>query len=128
MNPNAVDAVVVSYDSASTIDACLRALLAQPELASVRVVDNGSRDDTVSRVEALAAADPRIVLRRQPGNPGFAAGCNAGAAVSAATGPSPWLLFVNPDVELPDDPELAEFFRELDLRVRVELAKHERFA
>lgn len=102
MNPNAVDAVVVSYDSGSTIDACLRALLAQPELASLRVVDNGSRDDTVSRVEALAAADPRIVLRRQPGNPGFAAGCNAGAAVSAATGPSPWLLFVNPDVELPD--------------------------
>jgi len=102
LNPNAVDAVVVSYDSGSTIDACLRALLAQPELASVRVVDNGSRDDTVSRVEALAAADPRIVLRRQPGNPGFAAGCNAGAAVSAATGPSPWLLFVNPDVELPD--------------------------
>lgn len=32
------------------------------------------------------------------------------------------------DVELPEDPELAEFFRELDLRVRVELAKHERFA
>lgn len=101
MNPNAVDAVVVSYDSASTIDACLRALLAQPELASLRVVDNGSRDDTVPRVEAMAASDPRIVLRRQPGNPGFAAGCNAGAAVGVAGGPSPWLLFVNPDVALP---------------------------
>ena len=101
MKPNAVDAVVVSYDSASTIDDCLRALLAQPELASVRVVDNGSRDDTVARVEAMAAADPRIVLLRQPGNPGFAAGCNAGAAESAANGPSSWLLFVNPDVALP---------------------------
>jgi GT2 family glycosyltransferase len=97
LNPNVVDAVVVSYDSASTIDACLRALLVQPELASVRVVDNGSRDDTVRRVEAMAAGDPRIVLIRQPGNPGFAAGCNAGARSSA----SPWLLFVNPDVELP---------------------------
>lgn len=101
MNPNAVDAVVVSYDSASTIDACLSALLAQPELASLRVVDNGSRDDTVARVEAMAAADPRIVLLRQPGNPGFAAGCNAGAAESVASGPSSWLLFVNPDVALP---------------------------
>jgi hypothetical protein len=30
LNPNAVDAVVVSYDSASTIDASLRALLLQP--------------------------------------------------------------------------------------------------
>lgn len=101
MNPNAVDAVVVSYDSASTIDACLRALLVQPELASVRVVDNGSRDDTVRRVEAMAAGDPRLVLIRQPRNPGFAAGCNAGARAVARSEPSPWLLFVNPDVELP---------------------------
>jgi len=101
LNPSAVDAVVVSYDSASTIDHCLRALLVQPELASVRVVDNGSRDDTVHRVEAMAAGDPRIVLIRQPGNPGFAAGCNAGARAVARSEPSPWLLFVNPDVELP---------------------------
>ncbi|MCZ8062315.1 glycosyltransferase family 2 protein [Silanimonas sp.] len=101
MNPNAVDAVVVSYDSASTIDASLRALLLQPELASVRVVDNGSRDDTVRRVEAMAAGDPRIVLIRQPDNPGFAAGCNAGACAVARGEPSPWLLFVNPDLELP---------------------------
>jgi GT2 family glycosyltransferase len=101
LNPTAVDAVVVSYDSAPTIDACLRALLLQPEVASVRVVDNGSRDDTVRRVEALAAADLRIVLIRQPGNPGFAAGCNAGARASARGEPTPWLLFVNPDVALP---------------------------
>jgi len=103
LNPNAVDAVVVSYDSASTIDACLRALLVQPELASVRVVDNGSRDDTVRRVEAAAAGDPRIILIRQPGNPGFAAGCNAGARAVARGETSPWLLFVNPDLELPAD-------------------------
>ncbi|MGL6290778.1 MAG: glycosyltransferase family 2 protein [Silanimonas sp.] len=103
MNPYAVDAVVVSYDSASTIDACLRALLAQPEAASVRVVDNGSHDDTVRRVEAMAASDPRIVLIQQPGNPGFAAGCNAGALAPFGGGPSPWLLFVNPDLELPAD-------------------------
>jgi GT2 family glycosyltransferase len=101
LNPNAVDAVVVSYDSASTIDASLRALLLQPELASVRVVDNGSRDDTVRRVEAMAAGDSRIVLIRQPDNPGFAAGCNAGARAVARGEPSPWLLFVNPDLELP---------------------------
>lgn len=101
MNPSAVDAVVVSYDSASTIESCLRALLAQPEVVRVHVVDNGSRDDTVPRVDAMAAADPRIVPLCQPANPGFAAGCNAGARASMAGEPSPWLLFVNPDVELP---------------------------
>lgn len=92
-----VDAVVVSYDSATTIDACLAALLAQPALASLRVVDNGSRDDTRERVRALATGEPRLSLAEQPHNPGFAAACNAGARVGSA----PWLLFVNPDLELP---------------------------
>ena len=40
MNPNAVDAVVVSYDSGSTIDACLRALLAQPEAYEIVSFNN----------------------------------------------------------------------------------------
>ena len=93
-----VDAVVVSYDSASTIEACLRALLRQPEVTTVQVVDNGSRDDTTARVIAIAAKDARVHLIEQPDNPGFAAGCNAGARAGRAS----WLLFVNPDVELPD--------------------------
>ena len=93
-----VDAVVVSYDSASTIEACLRALLRQPELTTVQVVDNGSSDDTVARVRATAATDRRVALIEQPDNPGFAAACSAGARAGRA----PWLLFVNPDVELPD--------------------------
>lgn len=94
-----VAAVVVSYDSASTIERCLAALLAQPGLAALCVVDNGSRDDTRARVRAIAAADPRVQLVELPGNPGFAAGCNAGAAAVEAG----WLLFVNPDLELPDN-------------------------
>ncbi|HAI59183.1 MAG TPA: glycosyltransferase family 2 protein [Xanthomonadaceae bacterium] len=96
--PAGVDAVVVTCDSASTIDACLAALLAQPALVHVSVIDNGSRDDTAARVRAIAAADGRISLSELPHNPGFAAGCNAGAVF----GTSPWLLFVNPDLELPD--------------------------
>jgi len=93
-----VDAVVVTYESAATIERALATLLAQPGLSRVCVVDNGSRDDTVARVRRLAAHDPRIDLQEHPGNPGFAAGCNAGAATST----TPWLLFVNPDLELPD--------------------------
>jgi GT2 family glycosyltransferase len=97
LNPGAVDAVVVTYDSASTIDACLRALLAQPEISRVAVVDNGSGDDTLARVRAIAAGDARLGVGQLADNPGFAAGCNAGAMGGA----SPWLLFVNPDLELP---------------------------
>ena len=101
MNRGAVDAVVVTYDSASTIEPCLRALLMQPEVASVRVVDNGSRDDTRRRVEAIAALEPRVSWIARAGNPGFAAGCNAGARAGNGASPSPWLLFANPDLELP---------------------------
>lgn len=97
MPPVSVDAVVVTYDSASTIDACLASLLAQAAAGRIIVVDNGSRDATVERVQAIAGREPRIILREQPGNPGFAAGCNAGAGEGSAR----WLLFVNPDVELP---------------------------
>lgn len=92
-----VAAVVVSYNSAATLTACLAALRAQPELAEIRVIDNGSRDASAAQVAALAASEPRLRLLRLPGNPGFAAACNLGAAASRA----PWLLFVNPDIELP---------------------------
>ncbi|MFN3965172.1 glycosyltransferase family 2 protein [Silanimonas lenta] len=92
-----VDAVVVAYDSASTLEACLHSLLAQPPLVRLVVVDNGSRDDSRARVRAMAAGEPRLSLLELDHNPGFAAACNAGAAA----GDSPWLLFVNPDCELP---------------------------
>lgn len=92
-----VDAVVVAYDSATTIEACHAALRRQPEVGRIIVVDNGSRDDTCARLRAIAFRDPRLVVLERPGNPGFAAGCNAGAEASGA----PWLLFANPDVELP---------------------------
>ncbi len=92
-----VAAVVVSYNSAATLEACIDALRAQPELVELRVIDNGSSDASLDRLVALAAREPRLRLLRLPGNPGFAAACNLGAAASRA----PWLLFVNPDVELP---------------------------
>ncbi len=93
-----VVAVVVAYDSASTMERCILSLQAQPEIIAIRVIDNGSRDDTVTCIRALAARDARIVLIELPHNPGFAAGCNAGAAGVTR----PWLLFVNPDLELPE--------------------------
>lgn len=91
-----VAAVVVSYNSASTLQACLDALLAEGAVAEVCVVDNGSRDDSVALLRARAASEPRLRVLEQPSNPGFAAGCNRGAENTIA----PFLLFVNPDVVL----------------------------
>ncbi len=51
-----------------------------PDLRII-VIDDGSLDGTAARVEALATADPRIELIRQPANAGKAAALNAGLAV-----------------------------------------------
>lgn len=87
-------AVVVTFQSGSTIDACLQRLRAARDIAEIRVVDNGSHDDTMEVVQRHASHDPRVRFIANPDNPGFAAANNQGVAVSA----SPWVAFINPDV------------------------------
>ena len=93
MNAAGVAAIVVSHDSAETIDDCLSRLRASEGVAEIRVIDNASRDDTLDIVQRHALADPRLRFIANPDNPGFAVACNQGAADSRA----PWLAFVNPD-------------------------------
>jgi len=88
-----IAAIVVTHRSAATIDDCLSRLRAAAVVAQVRVVDNGSDDDTVAIVQRHAAADARVHFVANPDNPGFAIACNQGARDSDA----PWLAFVNPD-------------------------------
>lgn len=93
-----ITAVVVTYDSASTIDACLSALLAATGVGAIRVVDNASTDGTLAIVQRHATADPRLRFIANPDNPGFAVACNQGAAARFDQGDaSPWLAFINPD-------------------------------
>jgi len=90
---SAIAAVVVTYRSAETIELCLRRLCDADGVAQVRVVDNGSDDDTVAIVQRMAARDARLHFIANPDNPGFGMACNQGAADSDAA----WLAFVNPD-------------------------------
>ncbi|MCD8456493.1 glycosyltransferase family 2 protein [Xylella taiwanensis] len=86
--------VVVTFQSASTIDVCLTRLRAATDVAEICVVDNGSHDDTLKIVQCHALLDPRLRFVANLDNPGFAAACNQGAADVT----SPWLVFVNPDL------------------------------
>lgn len=106
---NAVAAIVVSHESAASIDACLVRLRAATGVAEIRVVDNASGDDTLAVVQRHALADPRLRFIANPDNPGFATACNQGAADSQA----PWLAFVNPDclVEADTFPRLLRHAR-----------------
>jgi N-acetylglucosaminyl-diphospho-decaprenol L-rhamnosyltransferase len=97
--PGEICAVVVTHESASTIDACLRRLRAAHGVGQVRVVDNGSRDGTLAIVQRHASADARLRFVGNPDNPGFSVACNQGAR----DGDAPWLAFVNPDCLLEPD-------------------------
>ncbi|KAF1717269.1 glycosyltransferase family 2 protein [Pseudoxanthomonas wuyuanensis] len=94
-----IAAVVVSHESGSTLDTCLTRLRAAAEVSEIRVVDNASQDDTLEIVQRHALADARVRFIANPDNPGFAVGCNQGAADSRA----PWLAFVNPDLMVEAD-------------------------
>ena len=91
---------VVSWNSADTIEACLRSVLAQSYAGfEVWVVDNDSQDDTRARVAALAATDARLHLHPLPTNTGFCGGHNY--ALDRTT--HELVLLVNPDVEMAPD-------------------------
>ena len=94
MDPNSIAVVVVTYQSGSTIDECLRRLCTARGVGEIRVVDNRSDDDTLSIVQRYALQDARVHFIANPDNPGFATACNQGARDCSA----PWLVFVNPDL------------------------------
>jgi GT2 family glycosyltransferase len=88
--------VVVTYGSGAALERSLPPLLAQlGDGDELVVVDNASADDSVARVRALA---PQARLLVQEHNLGFAAGCNAGAAVAGGE----LLVFLNPDAVVAD--------------------------
>ena len=88
-----IAAVVVTYQSAETIELCLQRLRAAEGIAQIRVVDNASTDGTLEIVQRHALADARVRFIANPDNPGFGIACNQGADDSDSI----WLAFVNPD-------------------------------
>ncbi len=96
---DALAVVVVTHQSGSTLDACLQRARAAEQVTEIRVIDNGSSDQTMAIVQRHALADPRLRFVGNPDNPGFSVACNQGAGESRA----PWLAFVNPDLLLEVD-------------------------
>ncbi|MET1162346.1 MAG: glycosyltransferase family 2 protein [Pseudoxanthomonas sp.] len=91
--------IVVSHESASTLEDCLLRLRAARGVVEIRVIDNASLDGTLDIIQRHAAMDVRVRFIGNPDNPGFAVGCNQGAKESTA----PWLAFVNPDLLVAPD-------------------------
>lgn len=81
--------IVVTYNSAAVIDACLDSALQSG--AEVLVVDNASSDSTVQK-----ATRPGVQLIANPTNRGFAGAVNQGFS----TLKSPYVMLLNPDTVL----------------------------
>lgn len=102
--------IVVNYESWPDIVRLVDSLRDEPEIRSgdceVVVVDNASTGPIPPRLDVLPAGF-RLILR--PDNGGFAVGVNAGWRAAR----SPWLLVLNPDVDLSPG-FLGETFSRLD--------------
>src|SRR5690349_16561348 len=81
-----VGIIIVTYNSAGEIGACLDALSARE--ADIVVVDNASLDGTVEQVRSRG-----VRLLANSDNRGFAAAVNQGFAVLK----NPYVLLLNPD-------------------------------
>ena len=97
-----IAAVVVTYESASTIGECLDRLRAADGIVQVRVVDNASSDETVAIIQRHATADARVRFIANPDNPGFGAACNQGVGAVDPAG-AEWIALVNPDLMVQPD-------------------------
>lgn len=91
---------IVTWNSADVVDACLASLHAQTSPAmEVILVDNASTDGSVEVAEKWIARGLRGTLRREGSNTGFCAAQNRALEMSSGA----WVLFLNPDAELPAD-------------------------
>ena len=94
-----IGVVVVTYNSAATVQRCLRSIHANPAVSRIVVIDNHSSDGTNAQVQEVMFDEPRLRFFRNGSNHGFAMACNQGASALA----EPWVAFINPDVYLESD-------------------------
>jgi GT2 family glycosyltransferase len=97
-----VEAVVVNWNGGEALRHAVDSLRRQGQPpARIRIVDNGSTDDSLAAVES----DPRVLVRRTGRNLGFARAANLGIADALAAGAEGILLFNNDAVA---DPGMLE--------------------
>jgi len=85
-----LSAVIVYYDDADHLLACVESLLVDPGISEIVVVDNASPGEDA---ETILRMHHRVQVIQSPTNLGFGGGANLGAA--AVTGDL--LVFLNPD-------------------------------
>jgi N-acetylglucosaminyl-diphospho-decaprenol L-rhamnosyltransferase len=96
--PGSFGVVMVSYHTGPCLFDAINHVLGQDSLTRLVIVDNGNPPDIVEQIRQRQAEDSRLLLVSGHGNIGFGRGCNLGAKAAETD----YLLFLNPDSELPD--------------------------
>lgn len=107
------DIVLVTYNSSKWIDNCLKSLLIHDQSITVTIVDNGSTDDTIGKLEQYQDKFSSLTIHQNTTNLGFGAANNLGAQLSQGH----YLVFLNIDTELHD----TETFKKLSALISTSL-------
>lgn len=84
---------MVSYHTGPALIEAVGAVIADPDIFELIIVDNGNSYAARERLSQLVSEHDRIRLIQSQGNIGFAKGCNYGAKMARGT----HFLFLNPD-------------------------------
>ena len=88
-----ISVIMVSYLTGPALLEAINAVMADPDIFELILVDNGNTPDARKRLSHVVAQHDRIRLLQGHGNIGFARACNYGAKLARGE----YLLFLNPD-------------------------------
>ena len=96
VSANGLSVIMVSYNTGPALFESIDAILAEPLVSELILVNHDNPRDDVYRLVDLDRDDDRVTLINSGGNLGFSKGCNIGAAHAGGAR----LLFLNPDTIL----------------------------
>lgn len=97
---NRLSVIIVNYNAGSFLLDAVNTVLDLGAAAKVIVVDNGSVDHSMDKLDHLAVSQPLLTCIRNKTNVGFAKACNMGISF---TDENDDLLFLNPDCVMKPD-------------------------
>lgn len=96
-----LNCVILNYNDSDTTEGLVRLLYPMEVVEEIVVVDNGSTDDSLKQLQALA--DEKIQVISAQKNSGYGAGNNIGVRYAVEHNQATHVLIANPDILVSED-------------------------